>query len=145
MCIRDSIKPENLVFDDLGYLRLTDFGIARIWKPENLQDTSGTPGYMAPEVMCRQNHGVAVDYYAMGVIGYECMIGRRPYVGRNRKEIRDQILARQVQIQKSMIPEGWSLDAADFINKLIQRKPVNRLGLNGPEEVKSHPWFKDFD
>ena len=40
------IKPENLVFDDLGYLRLTDFGIARIWKPENLQDTSGTPGYM---------------------------------------------------------------------------------------------------
>lgn len=60
----------------LGYLRLTDFGIARIWKPDNSADTSGTPGYMAPEVMCRQNHGVAVDYYAVGVIAYECMIGK---------------------------------------------------------------------
>lgn len=69
--IHRDIKPENLVFDSTGYLRLTDFGIARIWNPENAKDTSGTPGYMAPEVMCRQNHGVAVDYFAIGVIGYE--------------------------------------------------------------------------
>ena len=47
------IKPENLVIDMEGYVRITDFGIARIWRPENAQDTSGTPGYMAPEVMCR--------------------------------------------------------------------------------------------
>lgn len=76
-----------------GYLRLTDLGIARIWKPENAQDTSGTPGYMAPEVMCSKknkiliighNHGVAVDYFALGVIVYECMLGRRPYLGRTR-------------------------------------------------------------
>lgn len=78
------IKPENLVFDNRGYLRITDLGIARIWKPENSQDTSGTPGYMAPEVMCRHNHGVAVDYFALGVIIYECMLGKRPYVGRSR-------------------------------------------------------------
>ena len=70
------IKPENLVFDEKGYLRVTDFGIARIWNPENSKETSGTPGYMAPEVMCRQSHGVAVDYFAVGIIGYECMMGR---------------------------------------------------------------------
>lgn len=70
------IKPENLVFDNKGFLRVTDFGIARVWKPDNSSDTSGTPGYMAPEVMCRQNHGVAADYYAVGVIAYECMIGK---------------------------------------------------------------------
>ena len=69
------IKPENLVFDEKGYLRTTDFGIARIWKPENYNETSGTPGYMAPEVLCRQNHGIAVDYFATGVIGFECMMG----------------------------------------------------------------------
>ena len=59
--IHRDIKPENLVFDkngnfissNIGYLRLTDLGIARIWKPDNENDTSGTPGYMAPEVMCR--------------------------------------------------------------------------------------------
>lgn len=47
------IKPENLVFDEEGYVRVTDLGIARVWNPDNAKDTSGTPGYMAPEVMCR--------------------------------------------------------------------------------------------
>jgi len=47
---------------------------------------------MAPEIMCRQNHGVAVDYYAVGVCGFEFMLGRRPYKGRSRKELRNQIL-----------------------------------------------------
>ncbi len=89
--IHRDIKPENLVFEkngildwesysflfvSIGYLRITDFGIARMWRPDNSADTSGTPGYMAPEVMCRQNHGVAVDYYALGVMAYECMIGK---------------------------------------------------------------------
>ena len=60
----------------VGYLRITDFGIARIWREENAQDTSGTPGYMAPEVMCRQNHTTSVDYFAVGVMAYECMFGR---------------------------------------------------------------------
>lgn len=66
--IHRDLKPENIVFDKKGYLRITDLGVARIWKPENSNDTSGTPGYMAPEVMCRCNHGVAVDYYALGII-----------------------------------------------------------------------------
>lgn len=51
--IHRDVKPENLVFDNDGYLRLTDFGVARRWTPENASETSGTPGYMAPEVMCR--------------------------------------------------------------------------------------------
>jgi len=142
--IHRDIKPENLVFDQYGYVRITDFGIARLWTPENSQDTSGTPGYMAPEVMCRQNHGVAVDYFAVGVIAFECMYGRRPYVGKSRKEIRDHILSRQVQIKKQEIPPGWSINAADFINKLLQRKALNRLGCNGPDEVKAHPWIRDY-
>jgi serine/threonine protein kinase len=51
--IHRDIKPENLVLDKFGYVRVTDMGIARLMRPENSQDTSGTPGYMAPEVMCR--------------------------------------------------------------------------------------------
>lgn len=82
--IHRDIKPENIVIDQdgkdvfiifKGYLRITDFGIARRLRPENFQETSGTPGYMAPEVMCRRNHGIAVDYFALGVIAYECMRG----------------------------------------------------------------------
>jgi hypothetical protein len=99
---------------------------------------------MAPEVLCRQNHGIAVDYFALGVIAYEFMMGRRPYNGRSRAEIKDAVLARQVQLRRQDIPEGWSLEGADFINKLIQRRPLNRLGYNGPAEVKQHLWLKDF-
>lgn len=138
------IKPENQVFEESGYLRITDFGIARKWNPDNAKETSGTPGYMAPEVMCRQNHGIEVDYFALGVICYECMIGKRPYLGRSRKEIRDQILAKQVQIKIDDIPKGWSIEAADFVNRQIQRKPAKRLGTNGPSEVKNHPWLKNY-
>ena len=138
------IKPENLVFEESGYLRITDFGIARKWNPENAKETSGTPGYMAPEVMCRQNHGMEVDYFALGVICYECMLGKRPYLGRSRKEIRDQILAKQIQIKIDDIPKGWSIEAADFINRQIQRKPAKRQGSNGPAEIKAHPWLKTY-
>jgi len=93
--------------------------------------------------MCRSNHGVAADYFAVGVIAYECMMGKRPYQGRSRKEIRDQILAKQVQIKAEELPKGWSIAAANFINRLIKRKPQERLGVNGPLEIKSHPWLKD--
>lgn len=87
------MKPENLVLDDEGYMRLTDLGIARINKGNNAGDTSGTPGYMgkywfifvlAPEVMCKMDHSIMADYYALGVITYELMLGKRPYNGRSR-------------------------------------------------------------
>jgi protein kinase A len=82
--IHRDIKPENIVIDTDGYLRVTDFGIARYFKRDNAKETSGTPSYMAPEVLCKQNHTFAVDYYALGVITYECMMGKRPYSGKSR-------------------------------------------------------------
>ena len=139
------LKPENLVMDSKGYLKLTDFGIAKVYRKDNNKDTSGTPGYMAPEVMNGQNHTIAVDYFALGVIGYELMMRKRPYLGKNRKEIKEKIMSQQVQVKKNMVPQGWSIESADFINRLLQRKPANRLGLRGPTEVKEHPWFKDYD
>jgi len=67
------IKPENLVFDSRGYVHVTDFGISKKIRTNNKLDSSGTPGYMAPEVMMRQNHNTSVDFYAVGIIAYECM------------------------------------------------------------------------
>ena len=69
------IKPENLVLDEKGYVRITDFGIAKVYHKENNTETSGTPGYMSPEVMCAQNHTIAVDYFALGVLAFEFMFG----------------------------------------------------------------------
>lgn len=74
---------------------------------------------MAPEVMIKQNHGIAADYFAVGVIAYECILGRRPYLGRSRKEIRDAILKKQALIKEKDIPVGYSKDAVDLVNGLL--------------------------
>ena len=67
--------------------------------------------------MYHQNHGIAVDYFALGVIAYEFMLGRRPYNGRSRKEIREQVLAKNVQVKKDEA-QGWSMEGIDFVNKV---------------------------
>lgn len=109
-------------------------------------DTSGTPGYMSPEAMCRLPHGPVSDYFALGIIVFEMMFRKRPYTGANKNMIRDSILAKQVQIKANEIPDGWSIPAADFCNKLIRRKPQSRLGfMSGIIELKTHPWFDGLD
>ena len=139
------IKPENLVLDNRGYVRITDFGIAKIYQKKNSLETSGTPGYMSPEVIIGKDHNEVVDYFAVGVITFEFMMGYRPYNGKCRKDIKEKILSKQVEIKKNEIPNGWSNEVADFINKLLQKKPANRLGLRSSIEVKEHPWIKKYN
>ena len=139
------IKPENLVFDKNGYLRITDFGIAKHYVINNRKDTSGTVGYLAPEVLCNVNHNFSIDYYAVGIITYELMYGHRPYLGKTKHEVKQLILTRQAEIDYDDLPDGFSNETADFINKLIQRKPKYRLGKDSINEVIEHPWFDEFD
>ena len=137
------IKPENLLIDSIGYLRITDFGISSIYKKNkrNANDTSGTPGYMAPEVITGNNHCQVIDYFAMGVIGFEIMMGERPYKGKSRKEIKDQMIMNQAEIKEENIPIGWSVEASNFFNRLLIREPENRLGFKGINEIKRDEWF----
>ena len=143
--IHRDIKPENLVFDEKGYLHVTDFGIAKFSDNRNLNETSGTPGYMAPEVMRGLNHTGSVDYFAVGVITYELMLGKRPYIGKNRREIKEQMMIKQVYLDDDSIPLGWSQEAADFINRLLLKQDTNRLGYYNDFEIKRHPWFNDIN
>ena len=141
--IHRDIKPENLVLDDKGYVRITDFGIAKENMPDNSSETSGTPGYMAPEVMKSRNHSFPVDFFAIGVIGYEFMTGSRPYCGKNRKEIKEQMLSKAAIINEENIAKGWSQESADFINQLLERKENKRLGCKeGAKELMKHHWLK---
>ena len=142
--IHRDIKPENLVSDDKGYIRITDFGVAKIYKEDNSSETSGTPGYMAPEVLMGQHHTFAVDFFAIGIIGYEFMFGTRPYNGKNRKEIKHLILKKQAKIDED--DTDWSSESVDFINKCLKRKDTKRLGYkDGIKELKNHKWFNGFD
>ena len=144
--IHRDVKPENLVLDENGYIRLTDFGIAKINLKDNSSETSGTPGYMSPEVINSTNHSFPSDFFALGVIGYEFMRGERPYVGKSRKEIKEQMISRQAEIKIEELKEdadNWSKESIDFINKLLKRKPEERLGYKkGVKELKEHPWLK---
>ena len=141
--IHRDIKPENLVLDDRGYLHITDFGIAKENCEDNSSETSGTPGYMAPEVIRGLGHSFSVDFFAIGIIGYEFMIGKRPYNGKNRKEIKEQMFSHQAKIRRNEVVKGWSMESRDFINKLLIRKPEIRLGCKeGIKELKEHLWLK---
>lgn len=141
--IHRDMKPENLVLDENGYIRVTDFGIAKENLPDNSSETSGTPGYMSPEVMRGKHHSFSVDFFAVGVIGYEFMLGKRPYNGKNRREMKEQMMNKQARIKKEEMRHGWSPESADFINRLLMRKPETRLGFRkGASELKDHPWLK---
>ena len=116
--IHRDVKPENLVIDREGYLRITDFGIARKKNQINIKDNSGTPGYMAPEVMFKLGCTSASDFFAIGVILHECIYGRRPYAGSTRDEIKSDVKQRQINLEKTDIPASWSPHVADLINQV---------------------------
>lgn len=140
--IHRDLKPENLVFDVNGYLHLTDFGIARTGNMDNTNTSSGTPGYMSPEAICMQNQSTVSDYFSLGVILFEATNSTRPYLGSNKKEIRNSILQKQVKMPAN---GKWSKELRHFIDRLIQRKAQKRLGFNGIEEIKNHPWLEDIE
>jgi len=144
--IHRDIKPENLVFGSNGYLHLTDFGIALEYHrgDKGVRSASGTPGYMAPEAITNKKQDFSVDYFALGVIVYELMMEERPYLGKNRKRIKEQMLNIEIKLDKDDLPDDWYDDnVLDFINKLLERKKNNRLGYNSDNEVKNHPWFNN--
>ena len=143
--IHKDLKPENILLDNKGYAYITDFGISKFWRPDNRHENAGTPPYMAPEVLAKQNHSFSVDFYSMGIILYELIAGSRPYKGKTRKELRDQVSSKQVELHSIDVKGRISDELIDFCNRLIQRKREKRLGENGIEEVKRHPWFKDIN
>ena len=142
--IHRDIKPANLVLDERGYVRIIDFGIAQYYSDNNAKERSGTSFYMAPEVMLGMNHSYTVDFFALGVIGYQFMLNKNMYIGKNTKEIKEEMLSKQTYISSRDIPYGWSKEAASFIIQLLERNPEYRLGNKGIYELKQHVWLRDF-
>ena len=144
--IHRDIKPENLVFDAKGYLHLTDFGISRkIKSGKYIIDKSGTPGYLAPEVLIKKPQNFSTDFFSVGIICYEIILGKKPFRGKNKKEIAEKILYKNIKIKPEYLPNGFSPYLSDFINRLLKRNQIERLGYKNIEEIKNHKWLQGLD
>ena len=146
--IHRDLKPENILFDKNGYIHITDFGIAKQLgnePEEHVIHVSGSPGYMSPEAMFKEKHSYVSDFFSLGVICYEMMMKKRPYIGKNRQEIKEKMSKEQILLKNNEIPKGWSSEFIDFINKLLIKNPEYRLGYKGISELKSHPWLRYYD
>ena len=144
--VHRNLKPENLLLESNGYLKINDMKLLRETKKINSFDSSGTPGYMAPEVLFRQSHGCCSDVFSIGIICYEMMFDKLPFKASSRKEYAESLLSdKEYLIKEYDLPEGWSRECANFINKCIQKRVVVRIGYNGIEELKEHKWFRDIN
>ena len=127
--IHRDLKPENLCFDEKGYLHLTEFGISlECKKGEKIINASGTPGYMAPETIINKPYDFCADYFALGVILYELMKGERPFKGKDRKEIKDNMFTIKINLDKEDVPSDWyDMNIINLINQLLKLKKKERL------------------
>ena len=145
------IKPENLVFDEKGYLNLGDFGISKkVKKNKPIKDRSGTPGYLSPETISKQNQTFVCDYFPLGIVIYEIIFLKRPFNGKTKQEILENILHQNIKLKKHKLPNflinsSSANELVDFINGLLKRKPNERLGFKGINELIQHPWLKGID
>ena len=143
MMYRD-LKPENVLIDKTGHIKLTDFGLSKILSKEKEKTYTicGTPQYLAPEVLTCDGYDDSVDWWSLGCIIYKMLTGIDPF-----HFSKDESLSPEMYEVDIIIPDYVSKTAKDLIKKLLITNPKKRLGWGpgGAEKIKSHPFFKDVD
>ncbi|KAJ0788883.1 putative protein kinase AGC-MAST family [Helianthus annuus] len=169
--VHRDLKPDNLLIAHDGHIKLTDFGLSKVGLINSTDDLSGpavslgdnnsqslsgsqqerrknrsavgTPDYLAPEILLGTGHGTSADWWSVGVILFELIVGIPPFNAEHPQMIFDNILNRN--IPWPAVPEEMSPEAQDLIDQLLTEDPNQRLGARGATEVKQHPYFRDIN
>ncbi|KAI1466993.1 Pkinase-domain-containing protein [Daldinia caldariorum] len=134
------LKPENLLLDRHGHLKITDFGFAKK-VPDKTWTLCGTPDYLAPEVVSNKGYNKSVDWWSLGILIYEMLCGYTPFWDSGSPmKIYENILKGKVKYPAYIHP-----DAQNLLERLITPDLTKRLGnlYGGPQDVKNHPWFSE--
>ena len=138
------IKPENILIDEDGYLRLVDFGMAKVLQgDEKATSFCGTPEYLAPEIITGEGHNKSADWWSYGILMYEMFFGIPPFFCDNQEKMYQLITRADLRFPKKI---NISETAKDLLAKLLIKDQDERLGSkSGFNEIKEHPFFKGFD
>ncbi|KAK0428660.1 hypothetical protein QR680_010935 [Steinernema hermaphroditum] len=163
--VHRDLKPDNLLITAMGHIKLTDFGLSKIGLmsrttlvSEGCMDVAlsacnqqfrdkqlcGTPEYIAPEVILRQGYGNPVDWWALGIILYEFLVGIVPFLGDTPEELFSNIISEEVLYPTD--DEALPVEAEHLIRSLMEKNPIERLGTTfGAQELMAHSFFEGLD
>ena len=135
------LKPENILIDKTGYLKLTDFGFAKICEGRTYT-LCGTPEYLAPEILLNKGHGKPVDWWTFGVLVYEMNAGIDPFNDEDPMLIYQKILK-----GKFKFPQSFNSNAKSLVKHLLEADLSKRYGnlKGGVSDIKNHRFFKGLD
>lgn len=132
------LKPENVMLNVNGHVVLIDLGFCKLNYDLN-QSRCGSNHYIAPEMILRQRYNETLDWYQLGVLIHQVLTGKQIFEGTFEEMIP------QIKNGVESINEDISEEAKNLIKRLMRKNPKERLGNQGVEEIKSHPWFKEIN
>lgn len=150
------LKPENVLLEPTGHVVLVDFGLSKQMehcKHGGIAGRSnsfvGTPEYLAPEVVRGTGHSVCVDWWTLGVLLFELLMGKPPFKAKDLSILYQKIVAENVVLPKKgaldVSFEEISQETRSLLRSLLSRDPASRLGAAGASEVRAHPFFDKLD
>merc|ERR1712000_762128 len=144
------LKLENVLLDVKGHCYLSDFGLAV--QKKHSDGYSGTPGYIAPEIILKQKYDRRIDFFSYGVLVYRMLAGKKPFAPTTHRMKRMKRMSKRalydyqtLNVEPCYPRSYFCSNAKNFLQQLLRNDPSQRLGSNNISEKKNHPWFADIN